>query len=235
MGSAGAPLRAATRRYAQPTPSVEDVCFPAHYFSLYGDINDTDLPGVKFDVERVTISVQWKQMLSIFYGEAEYQKWASKVMRQHATGSEERMMKKAISAREACGRSNYRQLRRLSSVVLDRAKKEEDERTCKIRIMRFKRILHRMENRDQIKDVPEDVFRMAGRASFVNSVRYAWDWGREDDEEGHMSNERGCGYFYDGMGMKFDGKGELNELGVISDNEDEWEDESDLDDDPDSF
>ncbi|KAJ4422893.1 hypothetical protein N0V82_002419 [Gnomoniopsis sp. IMI 355080] len=210
--------------YTEPYPSVEDVCFPSHCFVMHQDVNDTELPGVEFDIEGVTVSIQWKPMLSIFYGEAEYQKWAYKVTKQHTPDIHHGMMDMALVLREAFANGSYMQVREQLSTVMDKAEKQEDEITSKIRVMRFKRILGKMEYRERGQHIPEEVFKAAGRALFVKSVRFAADWDPVDAEETHIGKEIGRGCFYDGTGLKFEGKGELNEPGVTSDDEDEWED-----------
>lgn len=205
------------RPYTQTRPSIEDLCFPNHCFVLYRDVNDTELPGVQIDLKRVTVSFLWKQMLSIFYGEIEYGKWASKVMAQHAVHTKQGLRDHSMAVRREHAEGNDRQLQGRLSAVMDRAEQEESKRTSIIRTMRFKRMLERMEYQDKGQAIPDDLFARAGRATFVDSVKYALDWDRDDNEDTSNSDEeRGRGCFYDGMGMKFDGKAELNEPSVAS-------------------
>lgn len=215
-----------SRPYTQTRPSIEDVCYPNHCFVLYRDINDTELPGVQIDLERVTVSFLWKPMLSLFYGEIEYEKWASKVMEQHAARMGQGLRYHFMAVRRAHTEGNCRQLQELLSTMMDRTEQEQSKRTSIIRTMRFKRMLEKKDYQEKAQDIPDDFFAMAGRAAFVNSVKYALDWDREDDDDSTSNGdeERGRGCFYDGMGMKFDGQADLIEPNVASDDLEEWED-----------
>lgn len=216
------------RPYTQPCPTVEDVCFPNHCFVLHREVNDTELPGVKFDLERVTVSFLWKPMLSIFYGEIEYRKWASKVMYQHVAHTGEFLMRHAMFVGEVYGERNLRQLQKLETDTIDKIEDGKIEITSIIRTMRFKRMLGKIDYQEKGQAIPNDRFKEAGMATFVDSVKYALEWDRGDDEDTSDNiEERGRGCFYDGMGMKFDGRGELNEPSIASDHDEEWEDEDD--------
>lgn len=86
--------------------------------------------------------------------------------------------------------------------------------------MRFKRVLEKTKYREEGQDICERGFKSSSREYSVASVKSRLIWDRDEDEEKHDKHERGYGCFYDGMGMMFDGKHELNEPGVtLGDND----------------
>lgn len=218
------------RSYTQPCSTFADMCFPKRCFVFHRDVNDTELPGVESDLKRVTLSVLWKPMLSNFYREIEYGKWASKVMHQHAAHTRQDLIQHALSVRDASDEGNRRWLEQQLRATMNKADDKDGGKTEIIRIMRFKRMLERTECRE--KGIPGAIddshFAVAGMAKFVDSVKYALERDRSDDEDSiNDIEERGRECFYDGMRMEFDGRGELNEPGIASDNDEEWEDEDD--------
>lgn len=201
------------RSYTQPS-TFADVCYLKHCIVFHRDANDTELPGVEFDLERVTVSVLWKPMLSIFYGEIEYGKWASKVIQQHAARIREDLTQHAMSVRDASDEDNRKWLQQQLCDTWWKEKGEEGHKTSVIREMRFKRILERTEHREiELPNVPDDSqFATACLTKFVDKVKYALERDRGVDEDtSNDIEEEGRGCFYDGMDMKYDG------IGVIVD------------------
>lgn len=189
-----------------------------HCIVMYGEAaSDTELPGVEFDLEHFSFSVLWKPMLSMFYGEAEYQKWTAKVIQQHHKRNNTGWMSMMSEAFRQGDQDRFQELFR---VAWDSKHEEEDRRKKVIRTTRFTRLLERVDYQEKGEDLTE-LIEMAGRARFVQSIRRSLAWARDKKEKSGMGveqrAERGFGCFYDSMGMKFDGKGELNNPGEMAD------------------
>ncbi|KAL8880232.1 MAG: hypothetical protein Q9198_002321 [Flavoplaca austrocitrina] len=56
--------------YTEPEYWLEE-CYanPRHYISIAKDANDTELPALEWDSERIEISVDWQQMFHKFFAE----------------------------------------------------------------------------------------------------------------------------------------------------------------------
>lgn len=107
------------------------MCSPALCLVLYGDANDTELPGVEFNVKEVTVSVLWRPMLSMFYGEAEYQKWARKVCRQQAPPAWDTLISEGLLALRAYDEGDLLLTGEFLLPILDRLQKEEDDQSAR--------------------------------------------------------------------------------------------------------
>lgn len=211
-------------RASLPCPSVEDLVPPNYAIIMANrDVNDTELPGLEFDLEGFKVSFLWKPMLSMFYGESEYEKWADKVSSQHHAQRE--FMPEALQLGKAVQAKQHSRVRELLAFVSDKMQKDEEQQTRLVRTKRFKRMLEKMDYQEKGEDL-DDYFSTFGKARFVESIKQSLFWDADDDgDEDEDGPERFEGCFYDGMGLEFDGMRELNKPGECSDNGDEWEDD----------
>ncbi|RYO85194.1 hypothetical protein DL764_009218 [Monosporascus ibericus] len=185
----------ATHAARQQTPkSSSSYAWRPHVLAVRRVVNDTALPGLEVDYEKQEISVLWAPMLSLLFGEEEYIKWAKKVDYQHSSARRgmESMMRMVDSGEmpydevadlmwEFMTKRNFR--------VLDLVRRER---------------LARYEHNDQ--DLRDDAL----KRQVVVKAREHLEWANFADEFIYRGPEECKGNFYDGMGMKFQGRSEMN-------------------------
>lgn len=158
------------------------------------------MPGLEVDIDKLQISVLWKPMLSLMFGEIEFVKWADKVQTLHDKDSS-----------EATSLEQQKIAEKLQLMSCAFAYSECSDR---VRNMRRRRIASKL--RDKGVDASWETMR-------PDDTIYAWDTyeGSEDlqmDESWYWTlqygrQEVGWARFYDGMGLHFCGLGEATEVG----------------------
>lgn len=210
--------------YLAENPNENDFSRPSHVLTFRREANDTELPGLMVNFERSEALVLWEPMLSMFFGELEYKKWADKVNFQHSEGDE---LMDEVAEEVMSGRANMEDFfgGDLFKRIANKCQNIEQGVTTSIRRMRFQRIARKIGRAElDSYDLNED----PRHTEFLKDTKRALGLATfdTDDEE----SERNQGDFYDGMGMKFEGKGETNEPGEDSDYDFDWETEDEVED-----
>ncbi|RYP63839.1 hypothetical protein DL769_006851 [Monosporascus sp. CRB-8-3] len=185
----------ATHAARQQTPkSPSSYAWRPHVLAVRRVANDTALPGLEVDYEKQEISVLWAPMLSLLFGEEEYIKWAKKVDYQHSSARRgmESMMRMVDS-----GEMPYDE-------VADLMWEFTTKRNFRVLDLVRRERLSRCEHSDQ--DLRDDAL----KRQVVVKAREHLEWANFADEFIYRGPEECRGNFYDGMGMKFNGKSEMN-------------------------
>ncbi|RYO78334.1 hypothetical protein DL766_009214 [Monosporascus sp. MC13-8B] len=184
----------ATHAARQQTPKSAPYAWRPHVLAVRRVANDTALPGLEVDYEKQEISVLWAPMLSLLFGEEEYIKWAKKVDYQHSSARRgmESMMRMVDS-----GEMPYDE-------VADLMWEFTTKRNFRVLNLVRRERLGRYEHNDQ--DLRDDAL----KRQVVVKAREDLEWANFADEFIYRGPEECKGCFYDGMGMKFQGKSEMN-------------------------
>ncbi|RYP36274.1 hypothetical protein DL767_003427 [Monosporascus sp. MG133] len=190
---------AAAQQQQQQTPKKSSPSSPSyawrpHVLAVRRVVNDTALPGLEVDYEKQEISVLWAPMLSLLFGEEEYIKWAKKVDYQHSSARRgmESMMRMVDS-----GEMPYDE-------VADLMWEFTTKRNFRVLDLVRRERLARYEHNGQ--DRRDDAL----KRHVVVKAREHLEWANFADEFIYRGPEEYRGNFYDGMGMKFQGKSEMN-------------------------
>jgi hypothetical protein len=62
-------LKSATMKTEEGTLQMHNIVRPEHTVQVHRDINDTPIPGLEIDFEKLQLSFDWKAMYTRFYGE----------------------------------------------------------------------------------------------------------------------------------------------------------------------
>ncbi|RYP77387.1 hypothetical protein DL771_001182 [Monosporascus sp. 5C6A] len=181
----------------QQMPKSAPYAWRPHVLAVRRVANDTALPGLEVDYEKQEISVLWAPMLSLLFGEEEYIKWAKKVDYQHSSTRRgvESMMRMVDS-----GEMPYDE-------VADLMWEFTTKRNFRVLDLVRRKRLARYEHNDQ--DLRDDAL----KRQVVVKAREHLEWATFADEFIYRGPEECKGNFYDGMGMKFQGKSEMNDPG----------------------
>ncbi|RYP22003.1 hypothetical protein DL765_001909 [Monosporascus sp. GIB2] len=178
----------------QQTSKSAPYAWRPHVLAVRRVVNDTALPGLEVDYEKQEISVLWAPMLSLLFGEEEYIKWAKKVDYQHSPARRgmESMMRMVDS-----GETPYDE-------VADLMWEFTTKRNFRVLDLVRRERLARYEHND--RDLRDDAL----KRQVVVKAREDLEWADFADEFTYRGPEECKGNFYDGMGMKFQGKSEMN-------------------------
>ncbi|KAK7752191.1 hypothetical protein SLS62_005935 [Diatrype stigma] len=184
---------------AQQSATGKEYVRPPHALSVRRVANDTALPGLEVDYEKHEISVLWRPMLSLLFGEEEYIKWAKKVDFQHSAVKESRQTMMDMVIAGEMDYEDYEDL--LLDFVIRRDRRVLDAVRC-ARLRRYGR-------GDGGEKRREDTLKSNAVGRMRKDKRFqifADEWEFQGAEE--------CeGNFYDGKGMDFLGKHETNRAG----------------------
>ncbi|RYP74424.1 hypothetical protein DL770_007606 [Monosporascus sp. CRB-9-2] len=184
----------ATHAARQQTNKKSSYAWRPHVLAVRRVVNDTALPGLEVDYEKQEISVLWAPVLSLLFGEEEYIKWAKKIDYQHSSARRgmESMMRMVDS-----GEMPYDE-------VADLMWEFTTKRNFRVLDLVRRERLARYEHNDQ--DLRDDAL----KRQVVVKAREHLEWANFADEFIYRGPEECKGNFYDGMGMKFQGKSEMN-------------------------
>ncbi|KAK6860387.1 hypothetical protein PG995_004023 [Apiospora arundinis] len=206
---------------------------PRHMLYVRREVNDTTLPGLQVDFENIEVSLLWRPMLSTFYGDAEYLKWAQKVYSQH--NPVDGCVKEMVAQVHAGTMSVDEYL----EYALDTVSKKVERVQAEARRQRFIRWHAKhgsAKDADLVKEIgsgPDDFPLM--RKSLVGASN-AMQMADFDDEHDEDSREKSSGNFYDGLGYTLLGNTEMgpsmdSHEGEVYGDEDYDDDEEEDDDD----
>ncbi|KAK7985549.1 heterogeneous nuclear ribonucleoprotein r [Apiospora saccharicola] len=201
-------------------PYEEDKC--VRLSSGGGDVNDTVLPGLQIDFDKVEVSVLWKPMLSMLYGEAEYLKWARKVESQSPARIADNELAKLMAARVNACEISIDEFIQFAATSASKSIDKAQHEVRRQRLLRWHEKNGSLENSDVAIILSDSLKRPY--------LEWAQDGVLDDefeDEHKYRRYEKGQGNFYDGLGFKFLGN---TETGPSTDEkEEEDEDEEDED------
>ena len=183
-------FRAKLEPYLRPPPRTR-FSHPPHVLMLRHEVADTPLPGAEADYEKRELSVLWRPMLSLFFGEVEFMKWASRVETQHS------------DARRRARGGGYLLRTGFFRLAISTSAKQSDDVRQTVRRLRFYRWYkkHGIDvNWNSIPDNPGRISTLRD-ASIMAGIPAPDEWDLEDPDVDH-------GKFYDGLGMTYKGMGE---------------------------
>ncbi|KAK8122892.1 hypothetical protein PG984_011562 [Apiospora sp. TS-2023a] len=200
--------RRLTKYMEDPTIPIN---WPCHMLYVRREVNDTVLPGLQIDFDKVEVSVLWKPMLSMLYGETKYLKWAQKVESQSIAENE-------LAKRFHAGEISLDEFIRSAATASERTDKVQHE-------VRRQRLLRWHEKNGSLENSDVAII-------LSNSLKRTYlEWAQDgvlddefDDEHKYGRYEKGQGNFYDGLGFKFLGN---TETGPSTDEKEEVREEVD--------
>ncbi|KAK8009138.1 hypothetical protein PG991_011689 [Apiospora marii] len=193
---------------------------PRHILFVRREVNDTELPELEVDFDNIEVSVLWKPMLSMLYGEAEYFKWAQKVQSQNEPEAQS-CRAKAMGAQAQAGELSMDAFFKYAVRVVSEQAGDAQAEVRRQRLLRW----HRKHGTLDDPDVALILEALEERPDLKNASS-AMEWAEFDDEYEKGRSEKGKGNFYDGSGYTFLGKTETGpSVDHITDDEDDDEDD----------
>lgn len=182
--------------YSDPPPDSV-FAWPPHILAVRREANDTELPGLRVDWEEHQISVLWKPMLSLFFGELEYMKWADRIELQHSGFlARSQVMAEKVKAGEVS-------IDEFIHFGLHHAARQQDTILKTVRRQRFRRWYMKHAGYTEDQEIDEDETKLRHLISARNDIG---NWSDFNDEWMDNAPESHRGTFYDGMGMCYQGK-----------------------------
>ncbi|KAK7914183.1 hypothetical protein PG985_011886 [Apiospora marii] len=175
--------------------------WPRHILYVRREVNDTVLPGLQVDFDAIEVSVLWRPMLSMLYGEAEYLKWAQKVERQHNVTEHE--FARQLAARVHTGEASVEEFVNFTVSTVSKNLDKANEEVRRQRLLRWHKKNGSLENSDVAVILANSLRRrpLEIAQDAVEDVEF-------EDEHKYGRYEKGAGNFYDGLGYKLLGNTE---------------------------
>lgn len=180
---------------------------PMHVLAVRRLANDTELPGLEADPGRMQLSVLWKPMLSLFFGEIEYQKWAEKVVHQHKSDDDMSPIRDMAEQVKSGQVDLVDYLKHAMAITA----KGQDDVNITIRRLRFDRIMRKFQADSSTELREDELYASTVAPLAIKDTLRALDFAEFDDEYEYRGYETRRGFLYDGLNMEFDGKRETNE------------------------